>query len=194
MSDLVCDLEYNGYYIININCEGLNTQCNVSIVDISCLGQNDQIWSTTNKATPCTQEECQCNDSPTKAEHTSIEKSTIYTLEECKCTDEPTLCTPEECGCTPISENGASKATSVTINDQRSTSNVLNSTVIAILGALVVVLLVILATVSAVLAWTCWQLKKRNSMKFNTEYQLRYVTVCRMFQSTYIYIFIQKQH
>jgi hypothetical protein len=34
---------------------------------------------------------------------------------------------------------------------------------------------VLLATVSAILVWTCWLLKKRNSMKFNTEYQLRYV-------------------
>jgi hypothetical protein len=187
VSDLMCDLEDigSGYYI-NINCEGLDTQCNVSIVDILC--QNDQIWSTTKEPTPCTQEKCQCSNNPTSAEYTSTDEPTSCTLECCESTHKHILCTLAECGCTPINENGASEATSGVINDKHSTSNSSNSTVVAVLGALVAVLLVILATISAILAWTCWQLKKRNRMKFNTEYQLRYVRVCRIYQSMCISI------
>ena len=100
---------------------------------------------------------------------------TSYTQTKSEPTDNPKTCAPSECECTPpISENTESKVTSITINDEHSISN---STIVAALGALVGVLLVLLATVSAVLAWTCWLLKKRNEIKFNTEYQLRYVRV-----------------
>ena len=89
--------------------------------------------------------------------------------------NDQTLCTPAKCECTPTSENTASEVTSAAMNDKHSASNFSNSTVVAALGALVGLLLVLLATVSAVLAWTCWLLKKRNGIKLNTEYQLRYV-------------------
>ena len=103
---------------------------------------------------------------------------TPCTQKESEPTSKPTPCIPSEslCECTPpISENTTSKVTSAAVNDKHSTSN---STIVAALGALVGVLLVLLATVSVVLAWTCWLLKKWNGMKFNSEYQLRYVRVC----------------
>lgn len=106
---------------------------------------------------------------PTSSGSTVTSKP-ICTLEDCESICKQILCTSAECGYTTvtISDSTASKAA---LNDK------CNSTVVAALGALVGLLLVLLATVSAVLAWTCWLLKKRNGMKFNSEYQSRYITV-----------------
>ena len=176
--NFTCEDENNGY--INIKCEDFNSgmpNCNVLYItdDISSLGQNH----------------------PTSSSSPVTGKPTSCTPQDCESIDKPTLCIPAECGCTPIIENTASEVTSVAVNDKHTTSNFSNSTIVAALGALVGVLLVSLATVSAVLAWTCWLLKKRNGMKFNTEYQSRYVTVCGIYQSMCIFIyaiFFQGQH
>ena len=101
-------------------------------------------------------------------------KPTSCTPQDCESMEKSTLCIPAECGCI---ENTTPEVTSAAMNNKHSTSNFSNSAVVAALGALVGLLLVLLATVSAVLAWTCWLLKKRNGIKFNTEYQLRYVRV-----------------
>ena len=135
---------------IDINCGDANgenngmSNCNASIrADMLYLCQNEpDCTNTTDKSAPCT--------APA----------------EC---DTSTICTPEECGCTPVN---ALEPTSDVIND---TSNSSNSTIVAALGALVGLLLLLLVAVTAALAWTCWQLKKWKGMKFNAEHQLRYV-------------------
>ena len=83
---------------------------------------------------------------------------------ECECTDKPT-CTPAECGHTHVNQN----------NTPEPTSDSSNLTITAVLGALVGLLLLLLVAVTAILIWTCWQLKKWEGMKCNAEYQLRYV-------------------
>ena len=94
----------------------------------------------------------------------------------------------KDCSCGPDSHNQQickSEPTtgSMIINNGFSTSNSSNSTALplanstelalAALGAIVGLLLVLLITVSTVLAWTCWLLKRRGGMKFNTENELR---------------------
>ena len=151
--NFMCDYESSGY--INVNCKNSSTEmpnCNVSIHIISSLDQTYATLSSSTKPTSCTPQNCDI-----------IDKST--------------LCIPAECGCTPITGNTKSEIMSVTMMNKHRTNNFSNSTIVAALGALVGLLLVLLATVSAVLAWTCWLLKKRNGIKFNTEYQLRYVRV-----------------
>ena len=48
-----------------------------------------------------------------------------------------------------------------------------NSTTVAALGAVVGLLLLLLVTVTSILVWTCWILKKMEGMKFNAEHQIR---------------------
>ena len=48
-----------------------------------------------------------------------------------------------------------------------------NSTIIAVLGAVVGLLLLLLVTVITILVWTCWLLKKRGGLKYNAEHQMR---------------------
>ena len=48
-----------------------------------------------------------------------------------------------------------------------------NSTIVAVLGAVVGLLLLLLVIVTSILVWICWLLKKRGEMKFNAEYQIR---------------------
>ena len=82
----------------------------------------------------------------------------------------------DDCNCGPDSDNQQnckSKPTtgSMIINNGFNTSNSSNSTALALanstalalaaLGAIVGLLLVLLITVSTVLAWTCWLLKKK---------------------------------
>ena len=154
--DFMCD--YNRY--IDINCGVANGEengmyeCNASIrADMSYISYL-----------------CQ-NEPFILVDSNNANKKSIACTAPVEC-DTSTICTPAECGCTPVVEN----TTSDVIND---TSNSSNSTVVAALGALVGLLLVLLVAVTAVLTWTCWQLKKWKGMKFNAEYQLRYVKMHR---------------
>ena len=61
--------------------------------------------------------------------------------------------------------------TTTTSDDKLNSCN--NSLTIALLGAIVGLLLLLLVTVTSILVWTCWLLKKRGEMKYNAEYQIR---------------------
>ena len=85
---------------------------------------------------------------------------------------------PEECKCnTDIgpSESSESELTSegVTKINGLSTDSSSNSTIVAVLGALVGLLLVLLVIVTTGLVWTCWLLKKRGGLKLSSESQMR---------------------
>ena len=53
------------------------------------------------------------------------------------------------------------------------TPEVNNLTTVAVLGAVIGLLLLLLVIVSSILVWTCWLLKKRGEMKFNAEHRIR---------------------
>ena len=109
----------------------------------------------------------------------SISRWDISSHDQRTTTEKPSS-TPAECKCTPPdSENTESETTSIIIKFNDNTNNSSNSTIVAALGALVGLLLLLLVAVTAVLAWTCWQLKKWKRMKFDAEYQLRYVKIHR---------------
>ena len=95
--------------------------------------------------------------------------------------DDMQIVTPKYCDCSLDNDLKSTTSEPELITDDTVTkygfsrvmSNSSHSTIIAALGALVGLFIVLLVIVSTVLAWTCWLLKRREGMKFNTEYEQR---------------------